>query len=59
MTELREYTDKLIIAQIEIHAGLSMVDFDGVQIENNDFAASQNTPSYDAQNSQVEQLVNE
>jgi thioredoxin-related protein len=38
MTELREYTDKLIIAQIEIHAGLSMVDFDGVQIENNDFA---------------------
>ncbi len=38
MTKLKEYTDKLIIAQIEIHAGHSMVDFDDVQIENNDFA---------------------
>jgi thioredoxin-related protein len=29
MIELKEYTDKLIIAQIQIHAGLSMVDFKG------------------------------
>ncbi|CAC9468062.1 hypothetical protein BSPLISOX_2692 [uncultured Gammaproteobacteria bacterium] len=38
MTELKEYTDKLIIAQIQIHTGLSMVDFKGAKIENNDFA---------------------
>jgi hypothetical protein len=32
MIELKEYTDKLIIAQIQIHAGLSMVDFKGAKI---------------------------
>jgi thioredoxin-related protein len=38
MTELKEYTDKLIIRQIEINAGLNMSDFNHLQIENNDFA---------------------
>lgn len=46
MTELKEYTNKLIIAQIEIHAGLRMVDFNNIQIENNNFADKHNVDFY-------------
>lgn len=38
MTELKEYTDKLIIAQIITGENLDMQDFDSTQISNDDFA---------------------
>lgn len=38
MTELKEYTDKLIIRQIITGVNLQLQDFDDMQISNNDFA---------------------
>lgn len=38
MTELKEYTDKLIISQIITGENLDMQDFDSTQISNDDFA---------------------
>lgn len=38
MTELKEYTDKLIIRQIMTGESLTLQDFNGTQISNDDFA---------------------
>lgn len=63
MTELTEYTDKLIIRQIEINAGLDMIDFKDVEIENNDFADRRSIDFYptlllfDAYGTQLERTI--
>lgn len=46
MAQMPEYTDKLIIRQIKINAGLEIIDFAGQSIENNTFAKHQKIDFY-------------
>ncbi len=46
MSEMTEYTNRLIIRQIEINAGLEMIDFNNQLIENNTFAQYHNIDFY-------------
>ncbi|BAS68136.1 MAG: hypothetical protein DSY43_06900 [Gammaproteobacteria bacterium] len=46
MIELKEYTDKLVIRQIEIDSSLALYDFDGSQIDGDVFAHRYNVDFY-------------